>query len=294
VSISQLQALLAAAAASGGAVNFSDPPVKARADFDAFLAGLPAPEGISVKTSQVGGVPGLRVAPSAGSDTIATLYLHGGGYVAGNPQGYLGIIGGIAKASGHAVFAADYGLAPERRFPGAVDDALACYRALCDEVGGAANLAVAGDSAGGGLTLALLLAARDAGLKQPAAAIVLSPWADLTNSSNSMVDRAERDPLLSRQQLADAAREYLNGADPRSPLASPALVDLRGLAPVTVHVGTEEVLYDDAARVVASSGGTLRAWEGMVHDWSLFWFAVDEGAELLASVGATIRKAINR
>ncbi|MEX0427683.1 alpha/beta hydrolase fold domain-containing protein [Nocardioides sp. DS6] len=291
MSVHQLSALLAAAAEAGGSVpNFSDPPQKARADFAAFLGGLPVPDGIAVEAREVAGVPGLQVTPVNGSDRVAALYLHGGAYVAGDPQGYLGIIGGIAKASGFAVFAPDYTLAPAKRFPGAVDEALAVYRVLAEEVG-ADRLTVVGDSAGGGLALALLVAARSAGVPQPAAAVLLSPWADLTCSGESASGRADRDPLLSRQQLLDAAAVYLDGADPRDPLASPALGDLSGLAPITVHVGTEEVLYDDAVRVADASGGTLRAWDGMVHDWALFWFAVDESAEVLAEVGATVASA---
>lgn len=291
MSAEQLSALLAAAAESGGAApNFSDPPEKAHEDFVAFLGALPVPDGITVTPREVAGTPGILVVPDGGSATIATLYLHGGAYIAGNPTVYLGIIGGIAKASGRAVYAPDYTLAPAKAFPGAVDEALAVYRALADEVG-ASHLAVAGDSAGGGLTLALLLAIRDAGLAQPAAAVALSPWVDATCSSPSYAERAERDPLLSTRQLLDAAAVYLAGADPRHPLASPLFADLTGLAPLSVHVGSEEILHDEALRLAEAAGGTARVWEGMVHDWSLFWFAVDEGAEVLAEVGATIAAA---
>ncbi|MFI9629465.1 alpha/beta hydrolase [Streptomyces sp. NPDC052042] len=291
MSVQQLGALLTAAAESGGSTpDFSDPPEKAREDFAAFLGGLPIPDGIRVTPHEVAGVPGLRVAPEGGSDAVAALYLHGGAYIAGDPEGYLGIIGGIAKASGFAVFAPDYTLAPAKLFPGAVEEALTVYHALVDEVG-AARLTIVGDSAGGGLVLAVLLAARDAGVAQPAAAVALSPWADLTCSGASATERADRDPLLSKQQLLDAAKVYLGDADPREPLASPVFADLSGLAPLTVHVGTEEVLYDDAVRVAEASGGTLRIWEGMVHDWALFWFAVDESAEVLAAVGATVAES---
>lgn len=293
MSAEQLNALLAAAAESGGqAPNFTDPPEKARADFAAFLRGLPLPDGITVSEREIAGVPGILVVPDGGSSTVSTIYLHGGAYVAGDPTGYLGVIGGLAKASGAAVYAPDYTLAPTRVFPTPVNEALAVYRVLSSEVG-AARLTVVGDSAGGGLTLALLLAIRDAGLAQPAAAVGLSPWVDLTCSSPSVRDRAERDPLLSGEQLLAAAALYLDGQDPKQPLASPLFADLTGLAPLTVHVGTEEVLYDEAIQLAEAAGGTVRVWEGMVHDWALFWFAVDEGAGVIEAVGATIREAVS-
>lgn len=294
MSVQQLSALLTAAAESGAsAPNFSDPPATARADFAAFLGGLPVPEGIVVTERVVAGIPGLTVAPEGGSDVVAALYLHGGAYVAGDPRSYLGIIGGIAAASGAAVFAPDYTLAPDRLFPTPVHEALAVYRALVEEVG-AEHLTVIGDSAGGGLALALLLAARQDGVPQPSAAVLLSPWADLTLSGASATERAQRDPLLSKQQLLDAAAVYLGDADPRDPLASPVFADpsdLSALAPITVHVGTEEVLYDDAVRVAQATGADLHTWEGMVHDWALFWFAVDESAQVLSDVGAIVARS---
>lgn len=293
MSAQQLNELLAEAAASGGpAPNFSDPPEKAREDFSAFLGGLPIPDGITITNHTVAGIPGIHVAPEGGSTDVATLYLHGGAYIAGSPTGYLPIIGGIAKSSGAAVFAPDYTLAPDALFPVPVQEALAVYTELVNETAPEC-LTVVGDSAGGGLALALLMAARDAGLPQPAAAVVMSPWADLTCSGASATERAQRDPLLSKQQLLDAAAVYLREASPIDPLASPIFGDFSGLAPLTVHVGTEEVLFDDAARVAEASGGTLRVWDAMVHDWALFWFAVDESREVLDEVGAVVAQAVS-
>lgn len=291
MSIQQLQTLLAAAAEAGGAPNFGDPPAKARADFAAFLTSLPTPDGVTVTDHDVAGVPGLLVIPDGGSARIGTLYLHGGAYIAGDARGYIGIIANLAKESGRAVYALDYRLAPEARFPGAVVDALAVYRELVDQVG-AQNLAVAGDSAGGGLATALLIAAREAGVPQPAAAVLFSPWGDLTCAGASITDRAERDPLLTREGLLAAAEVYLDGADALDALASPALANLSGLAPITVHVGSEEILHDDAVRIAEASGGVLKVWDGMVHVWGLFWFAVDESREVLESAGETIRTSI--
>lgn len=292
MSIKQLQDLMAASAEAGAAApNFSDEPAKARQDFANFLGALPAPEGITSVPTEIGGVPGLLVAPDAGSDAISTLYLHGGGYLAGSAAGYLGIIGNLALSSGAAVFAPDYTLAPDKTFPAAVNEVVAVYRALVDAAPGR-PLAVAGDSAGGGLSVALLLSLRSAGLPQPKLAVLLSPWADLTGSGASVTERAHRDPLLDRQQLSDGARVYLGGADATDPLASPALADLSGLAPLQIHVGSEEVLYDDATRLAERSGGSLRVWDGMVHDWALFWFAVDEAAEVLQVAGSSIAEAV--
>jgi acetyl esterase/lipase len=193
----------------------------------------------------------------------------------------------------------DYRLAPENPFPAAVDDALAVYRGLLDRGIPAEAITVSGESAGGGLALALLIAIKDAGLPQPAAAAVLSPWADLTQSGRSYETKAAVDPALTRQALSTRADNYLAGADPRSPLASPLFADLRGLPPLLIQAGTYEILLDDAVRLAAKAAdddvaATLQTFPGAPHVFQGFSALLAEGARALDQVGAFIRTHLDR
>lgn len=289
MSIQQLDQILTAA--SGGGPDFRDDPHVARADFGTMLAGLPTPEGIDSSSHELGGVPGLRVRPEGITGPAAVLYLHGGAYLAGTAHNYIGVIGSLALALDRPVHAVDYRLAPEAPYPAAVDDAVKAYHALVEEVGDASRIAVVGDSAGGGLTLALLLALREAGSPLPATAVLLSPWTDLTGSGESMITHAAQDPILTPAGLMNAAHHYLNGADATAPTASPVFADFSELPPIHIHVGSREVLLDDAVRVADRSGATLTVWDGMVHDWCLFWFALDEAREVIEKTATTVRLA---
>ena len=241
----------------------------------------------------INGVSGEWQLPQTGDGGRTILYLHGGGYVLGSPLSHRDMVGAIADAAHARAFIADYRLGPEHPFPAAVEDAVAAYQGLLDEGVDPAKLCIAGDSAGGGLTVATLVALRDRKLPLPAAGICISPWADLTCSSNSMTSMAEADPMLRPDALRWMAGLYLNGQDPKSPLASPVFADLKGLPPLLIQVGTEEALYDDAialSRVAHEAGvdATLEVWEGMMHVWHLMAKLIPEGKQAIQAIGAFV------
>ncbi|HEX3459270.1 MAG TPA: alpha/beta hydrolase [Acidimicrobiales bacterium] len=270
----------------------SGPIEDQRAAMDAASLGAPPPEGISVETAELGGRPAEWLVPDGVERDTAVLYLHGGGYCSGSLNSHRDLAARIGIASGSAVATLDYRLAPENPFPAAVTDAVAAYRQLMADGIGPDHLAVAGDSAGGGLVVALLLALRSEGIPLPAAAVCLSPWVDLTQSGTSYEELVDRDPMLSQEDLDVLATAYLAGADPRTELASPLLAeDLSGLPPLLIEVGAHEVLLDDATRLaerVTAAGGeaTLTVWPEMIHVFQAFPGAILPETDLsVAAIG---------
>jgi acetyl esterase/lipase len=192
------------------------------------------------------------------------------------------------------VLCIDYRLAPEHPFPAAVDDAAAAYRWLVAEGADPRRMAIMGDSAGGGLTLATLLRLRDEGAALPAAAVVLSPWTDLTLTNESMPRFAEADPMLSPEVAATYARWYLAGADPRNPYASPLYGDPQGLPPTLIQVGSDEILLNDGMRMAermraAGCRVELEVWPRMPHVWHLLVRVLPEARRALEQIGAFVR-----
>ncbi|MBA1200389.1 alpha/beta hydrolase [Pseudomonas capeferrum] len=240
--------------------------------------------------AMIGGVPGLWTIPEKHEGNRVMLYLHGGAYVVGSAWGYRSMASQLAAVTRAKVFIVDYRLAPEHPFPAAVDDALIVYRGLLDSGVTAERIVVAGDSAGGGLSMALLLAAREAGLPQPAAAALMSPWVDMTQSGASWSTKKLVDPLLGRlDEGVSMAQAYLNGADPRHPLASPLLADLHDLAPVLIQVGSSECLLDDstalAARLAAADVKmVLDVWPLMIHVFQGMSDHLTEGREAITAI----------
>ena len=227
-----------------GGPDLAAPPPKARENFEAMLAGIPISDDVAFESRTLGGVP-VRWSTTLGAQPgRVLLYLHGGAYVVGSTLGYRALSSALARSAGARGLALDYRLAPENPFPAAVDDALAAYRALLAQGTSPGSIAIAGDSAGGGLTVAMLIAARDAGLPMPAAALAISPWADLACVGASFSTKAAQDPSLNREGLLAMAGLYLNGGSPLSALASPVYGDLAGLPPLLVQVGSAEVLLD--------------------------------------------------
>jgi monoterpene epsilon-lactone hydrolase len=245
---------------------------------------------------------GVRAEWSSTPDADAAcviLFLHGGGYVSGSLDSHRPLATEIGRVCGARTLALGYRLAPEYPFPAALEDALAGYRFLLSCGIDPHHIAVAGDSAGGGLTVALMVSARDAGLPQPACGWCISPWVDLECLGGSMTSKAEVDPLIQKSYLKELAAAYLNGADPRSALAAPMYANLKGLAPLLIQVGSAETLLDDAVRLANVAGEadvavTLEVWPDMIHAWPLFYQQVMAGRLAIARAEAFIHSRMSR
>jgi len=225
----------------------------------------------------------------------AILYLHGGGYVMGSPNTHRSLGGEVSRAAQAVVLMVDYRLAPESPFPAAVDDSVAAFEWLLAQGSKPQNLAVAGDSAGGGLAAATLLALRDRKLPLPKAAVCISPWSDLTCTNDSYKTRAAADPMVTTDGIGNMASLYLQGADPKNPLASPNFAELRGLPPLLIHVGRDEVLLDDSIKLherakAAGVDSTLEIWDDMIHVWHAFHPMLPEGKQGITRVGAFLQE----
>jgi len=242
-----------------------------------------------------GCVPAVWITTSGIVPERVICYLHGGGYVLGSINTHRELASRLSRAASARVLILDYRLAPENPFPAAVDDSTAAYRWLLSSGVDPARLVIAGESAGGGLTIATLVALRDAGEPLPAAGICLSPWVDLECLGESIVTRAEIDPVVNKENIVMLAKAYLGDADPRTPLASPLYADLTGLPPLLIQVGTAECLFDDAMRLAdrARAAGvdvTLEPWEDMIHMWHMFAAILPEGQQAIDRIGEFIRQ----
>jgi acetyl esterase/lipase len=261
-----------------------------RAGMDAFGAMAILPDGLGVETLDIDGLPAERLTP-AGDHANHLLYLHGGGYCVGSPTSHRGLIARLAGASGAVALSPDYRLAPEHPFPAAVDDALKAYRHLLASGADPARIAVAGDSAGGGLTLALAVALRDAGLPHPACLFVISPWTNLAQVGAAYATVGADDPMLTREGLDGFAEAYLGGGAADRPLASPVLADLAGLPPLLIHVGAAEILLSDSVALAERAGlagvqTQLEVWPEMIHVWHAFSDHLDAGRRAIDAAGA--------
>jgi epsilon-lactone hydrolase len=256
------------------------------------VGAAPAPEGVSVEPLVLGGRDAERLSPPRARTEATVLYLHGGGYCTGSLDSHRGLAGRIAVATGCPVVTLDYRLAPEHPHPAALTDALAAYRELLRRGARPGQLAIAGDSAGGGLTMATLVALREQGLPLPAAAVCLSPWVDLTQTAPSYDSLGDRDPMITRAGLDLFAQAYLAGTPASAPQASPLFADLGGLPPVLVEVGEREVLIDDATRLadrLRAAGRTvsLTVWPELIHVFQAFPGSVlPEADQSIEVVGA--------
>jgi len=276
------------------AMPFSDNLLEQRAQMEQFAAGTPLPEWATTTPVDAGGVPAEWVTANDGDGGGVLLHLHGGGYCIGSPATHRRLVAEMARGAGVRALSIDYRLAPEHPFPAAVDDAVAAYRWLLAQGTPPSSIAVAGDSAGGGLTVATLLALRDAGDPLPAAAVCISPWLDLECTGESIVGRADTDPIINAAMLKVMADSYLGGGDCRTPLASPIHAELSGLPPLLVQVGTAEVLMDDALRLAdkAKAAGTtveLETWDEMIHVWHLFVDLLPEARQAIERIAEFLR-----
>ncbi len=252
------------------------------------------PNEVRASSGQVGSVNGEWMRPAAGTASGTLLYLHGGVYFACSPQTHRPVTGGFARR-GFDVFAPDYRLAPEHPFPAAVDDAVAAYRGLLAQGVDPGQLTVAGDSAGGGLALGMLLSLRDAGDPMPAAVAVFSPWTDLAATGETLRTNSARDAMFNGKGVSRAAAPYLAGADARNPLASPLYGDYAGFPPMLIHAGTYEVLLDDSRRLAdrvraADAPVTLQTWPVVPHAWQLL--PIPEARQSMDAAAAFVRTAM--
>lgn len=270
----------------------------ARLGWEALAARFPPADDLKYTPGVADGVPIEWVeAPGADAGRVV-LYLHGGGYVLGSVPSYRAFAGRVSRTAAARVLLVDYRLAPEHPFPAAVDDAVTVCRWLALQPGGLARVAVAGDSAGGGLSLAMMLSLRDAGHSLPVAAVCISPSTDLAKTGESIRARAHLDPLVSVPGTFAHARRYLGeGGDPTNPLASPLYAELHGLPPLLVMVGTHEILHDDSTRLAdkARAAGvdvTFEIGQDMVHIWPFFAAILPEAQQAVERIGAFLRARV--
>lgn len=271
-------------------------PLLAQRSYIAVAAkAFPRAAGVQDIEHYLGGVLSRRLIPESAPSGMAVMYLHGGGYVLGSPGTHAGLVSHLARAAGCELFAVDYRLAPEHPAPAALDDAVDAWAALTRSH---TAVALAGDSAGGGLALATAVAARDRGLPAPRALALISPWVDLSLSGLSMTTHARRDPLLGRAWLAYAARHYA-GSALTDPQVSPLFAELGDLPPTRIDVGSEEVLFSDAARLesrLREAGVPVqrKVWEGLWHDFQLQAGLLPEADRCIAELGGFLREALAR
>ena len=257
---------------------------------------FPAPPGVSVQPAQLGGCPGEWLRPTGAAANTVLLYLHGGAYITGSCHTHRGLAGHLAQSAGLDCFLLDYRLAPEHPFPAAVEDAQAAYLALHKQ-DPARTIVLAGDSAGGGLALALALRLRDAGHAAPGAMALLSPWTDLTLSLPTHQSKAAKDPFFpDSTTLSMAAQLYAASSDLTQPLVSPHFAALHDLPPTLIHVGEHEALLGDAQALAAKlqAAGTsvqLQEFQGMWHVWQIFAGRFAEADASVKQLGAFLRSA---
>jgi epsilon-lactone hydrolase len=248
------------------------------------------PDNVKITNAEVGGVAGEWV-EKVGQAGPTLLYLHGGGYFACSAETHRAITIGFAQ-QGFRVFAPNYRLAPEHRFPAALEDAIAVYQAISSS-----QIVISGDSAGGGLALALIVAARDRGLPLPAAAALFSPWTDLAATGQSLITNDRRCAMFFGGNIGKSAKFYLNGEDPRNPLASPLYADFANFPPLLIHVGKDETLLDDSVRLAeraraAGVGVELKIWPVVPHAWQLGYPRLPEARRSIGEAAGFLKAAV--
>jgi epsilon-lactone hydrolase len=253
----------------------------------------PAPPEIQRERINASGVDVEWIRPSGVRVDRAILYLHGGGYIIGSVNSHRALIARIARAANVPALGVDYRRAPEHPFPAPVEDATAAFRWLLANGFSANQIAIAGDSAGGGLAVATLVAIRDAGFPLPACAVAMSPWTDLEALGESYITNRELDNMCHKRGILNLARLYLAGQNPRNPLAAPLYADLHRLPPLLIHVGEAETLLDDSTRIAdrARAQGVeveLKKWTDMPHVFPLFLPTIPESIQSIVEIGAFI------
>ncbi|MEN3308473.1 MAG: epsilon-lactone hydrolase [Micromonosporaceae bacterium] len=271
-----------------------DDIVEGRHFYDAW--GTPVAPDVEVRQRDVGGVPAFVLTPPDVDESRIGVYVHGGGYVYGSQMSHGSLAAEVARAARCPMLHLQYRRAPEHRYPAALEDAVSAYAALLADGWPPGAVVVVGDSAGGGLVLATLMAARDRNLPVPAAAACISPWVDLAGTGETFRTKEAVDPLITRRVVSMVADSYLAGVSPSTPYASPLYGDLHGFPPVLIQVGDREMLLSDAERFAAKmadagSPVTLEVWPGMVHVWHLHHARLAKARQALARLGRFLRAA---
>ncbi|MBR7194401.1 alpha/beta hydrolase [Gordonia sp. SCSIO 19800] len=268
-----------------------------REAYDRLFLQFELPEDVQPSEGEAGGVPVLEVAAKGAAPDKVLVWFHGGGNIMGSARGFQELGHNLSRASGATVVLADFRRAPEHAFPAAADDAVAVIGALVERYG-ANNVAVGGDSAGGGLVLGAIVALRDRGESLPVAAVFISPLLDLTASGDSIDEFDGKDIAVSRGSIGNVSEAYLQGHDPSDPVASPLFAQLHGLPPTLFMVGSGEVLRDDsrraAAKIVEAGGSaSVSLYDDMVHVWPLFSSILPEGMDAADEAGVFLRKNLS-
>ena len=256
--------------------------------FEEMMAGIPVAADVTTSSGRLGEIAVVNVEVAGADPERIIFYLHGGAYAIGTATSSVGLASDLARRAGTRLVTVDYRLAPEHPHPAAIEDAIAAYRKLLDSGVSPSRIAVAGESAGAGLAAAVLVALKPAGLPQPAAAVLMSPWADLTLSGRSLRGKAALDPALTPEGLARRAADYVGHSNPAAGLVSPIFADLAGLPPLLIQAGSHEILLDDATRLATQAAAadvavTLEVTPGVPHVFQGFAAMLDEGDAALTS-----------
>jgi monoterpene epsilon-lactone hydrolase len=268
---------------------------KRRSNFEELASLLPVAGNVSFEPISAGDIPAEWIVPDEASEKKVLFYLHGGGYCIGSINTHRGMVSHIARAAKTRTLLIDYRLAPENPFPAAVEDSTTAYKWILSQGIVAGDIIIAGDSAGGGLTVSTLLSLKKKEIPMPAAAVLISPWVDITITGGSIISKTDIDPIVTKEGLMEMAEAYMDGADPRTPLASSLYADLHGLPPMLIHVGSAEILLDDAIRIADRAGKagvdvTSKTAENMCHVWHFFTSKFPEALEAIEEVAQFMRK----
>jgi acetyl esterase/lipase len=268
-----------------------------RAASDALADLFPLAADVRVEPVQAHGFQAEWTSTPAASTSEVMLYLHWGGYVWGSLKSHRHLVSELGRAATMRTLAIDYRRAPEFPFPHALDDAVAGYRFLLDSGFNPGQIVVAGASAGAGLAVAMLVRLKELGLQQPACALLLSPWADMTATADSYSRNAKRDPVLDREIMQFLAEQYLGKRPRETPLASPVFADLSGIAPLSIFVGSTEALLDDALALTRAAGLAdvsvrLEIWPKMFHVWPTYHQVLAQGRQAVDRAGRLLREGV--
>jgi monoterpene epsilon-lactone hydrolase len=268
-----------------------------RQEFEMLATMFPVAADIKREPASANGVPGEWISAPNSTDATTIFYLHGGGYTIGSVNTHAEMVSRICRASGARAFSLNYRLAPENPYPAAVEDATKAYRWLLSQGIRPESIVISGDSAGGGLALATLLALKDAGDPLPGGAVLLSPWTDLLGTGNSLKTRAAADPMINPELIIQGATQYHGSTPASDPLVSPLYGDFHGLPPMLIQVGDAEVLLDDSTRLAerakaADVDVTLEVWDEMIHVFQIFAATLPEGQQAIDRIGEWVKQHV--